>query len=101
MKKIVFVLLFGGMVFLCGCLDDIDTGATKEVGLHGGQFAAYTIEDLKVMLTTECERVCVDMEYEYRKTQYTVYEEGGMYVARNPECICYDPNYGVPNPFRQ
>jgi hypothetical protein len=102
MKRILFAVLFAGIVFLSGYLSEIgEDMAIKEVGLHGGQFAAYTIEDLKAMLTTECEHVCVGMEYEYGKTKYAVYEEGGMYVARNSKCICYDPNYGLPLEVRK
>jgi hypothetical protein len=99
MKFFVLALVFVGMIFLSGCnLDrniafDAFNSGDREVGLHGGQFMAYSTEELKVMLTEHCRETCPSMDYEYRNTKYTVYEEGGMYVARDPKCLCFDPNY--------
>jgi len=96
MKKLAFALLVAGMIFLSGCNSDrniaFDSLDPKkhEVGLYGGQFMAYSTDELKTMLTEHCKSTCTGMEYVYRDTKYTVYEEGGMYVARDPKCICYD-----------
>jgi len=98
MKPLMLALLLAGMIFLLGCNSDRNiaydafNSGKREVGLHGGQFMAYSTEELKVILTGECKETCPGMDYEYRDTQYTVYEEGGMYVARDPKCICHDPN---------
>lgn len=99
MKPLMLALLLVGMIFLSGCnldrdisLDAFNSGA-REVGLHGGNFRADSIEELKVTLTEHCKSTCPDMDYEYRDTQYTVYEEEGKYVARDPKCLCFDPNY--------
>jgi len=96
MKKLIFALLAAGMIFLSGCnfdrnieLDSLDP-KKHEVGLYGGQFMAHSTDELKSMVAGECKRTCPDMDYVYRDTKYTVYEEGGMYVARDPKCICYD-----------
>jgi len=98
MKLMVFALLFVGMIFLSGCNDDrpiwMDAynSGEREVGLHGGNFRADSIEELKVLVIGHCKDTCPAMDYEYTDTKYTVYEEDGQYVARDPKCMCFDPN---------
>lgn len=97
--KLFMLALVLGMLFLSGCnldrdisLDSFNSGK-REVGLHGGNFRADSIEELKVILIDHCKDTCPGMDYEYKDTQYTVYEEDGKFVARDPTCLCFDPNY--------
>jgi len=90
-KLLMFALVFAGLL-LSGCMFGDPT--MKEVGTGGLQFKADTTDELKILVADQCRIICPNMEYEYVETKYTVYEEDGMYVARDPKCICHDPNYG-------
>jgi hypothetical protein len=87
-------MVFAGL-FLSGCTHSpfFEGPAMKDVGAGGLEFKADTTDELKILVAGQCRIICPNMEYEYVETKYTVYEEDGMYVARDPRCICYDPNY--------
>lgn len=92
----MLALLFAGMMFLSGCIEDLigmKDMAVREVGLHGAKWEADSTEELENMLSEHCKSTCPGMDYRYEGTKYTVYEEGGMYIARDPKCICYDEKY--------
>lgn len=98
MRKVLMVALVFAGVLLSGCMFDRsafqEDPAIKEVSVAALHFEAASTDDLKVVLAEHCNVTCINMEYQFVDTKYTVYEEGGMYVARDPKCICYDPYYG-------
>ena len=99
MKLFALAIFMFGLLLLAGCpkFEHLMFGdpAVKEVGLYGGQWMAYSTEELREMIFAECTRTCPAMSYRYEGSEYTVYEEGGMYVARDPKCICYDEAYAA------
>ncbi len=95
MKLSMFALVLVGLLLL-GCVETelgMKNMAMREVGIYGRQFAAPSPEELETLVFEECKYTCPGMDYLYEDTKYTMYEEDGMYIARDPKCICYDQNY--------
>ncbi len=93
MRKVLIVTLAFAGLLLFGCTHSpfFEDPALREVSVAALHFEADTTDDLKVVLAEHCNVTCINMEYTFIDTKYTVYEENGMYVARDPKCICYDP----------
>ena len=96
-KLIMTVAMLVGILFSMGCIQTLVTGvdmSIREVGLHGAKWEADSTEELKENLFQHCAYdTCPGMNYQYEGTKYTVYEENGKYVARDPKCICRDTVY--------
>ncbi len=94
-NRIFIVLCLMTSMLLMGCNQDYDVNnlipeGEHTVGIHNANFRAETTDELKVIVENECKSTCDDMDYVYSHNRYTVYTEDGMYVARDPKCICYD-----------